>query len=101
MNTKGLRVHWKIQVILKNICGNDLITSHKPCCDVTTRSCAYWLNMVAQFIQSDNVETSLFCVVIKINTKSLNVIQSTLVISTSVISNNRLSRRENLIPVST
>ena len=28
-------------------------------------------------------------------------IQSTLVISTSVISNNRLSRRENLIPVLT
>ena len=30
-----------------------------------------------------------------------NIIQSTLVISTSVISNNRLSRRENLIPVLT
>ena len=29
------------------------------------------------------------------------IIQSTLVISTSVISNNRLSRRENLIPVLT
>ena len=29
------------------------------------------------------------------------VIQSTLVISTSVISNNRLSRKENLIPVLT
>ena len=27
------------------------------------------------------------------------IVQSTLVISTSVISNNRLSRRENLIPV--
>ena len=31
----------------------------------------------------------------------LNHIQSTLVISISVISNNRLSRRENLIPVLT
>ena len=30
-----------------------------------------------------------------------NSIQSTLIISTSVISNNRLSRRENLIPVLT
>ena len=30
-----------------------------------------------------------------------NLVQSTLVISTSVISNNRLSRRENLIPVLT
>ena len=33
--------------------------------------------------------------------RMLNYIQLTLVISTSVISNNRLSRRENLIPVLT
>ena len=33
--------------------------------------------------------------------KIFNHKQSTLVISTSVISNNRLSRRENLIPVLT
>ena len=32
---------------------------------------------------------------------SAKVIQSTLVISTSVISNNRLSRREDLVPVLT
>ena len=34
----------------------------------------------------------------KVYTKEIKI-QSTLVISTSVISNNRLSRRENLIPV--
>ena len=33
--------------------------------------------------------------------RSVFYIQSTLVISTSVISNNRLSRRENLVPVLT
>ena len=38
-------------------------------------------------------------VVSLLETLYLSKLQSTLVISTSVISNNRLSRRENLIPV--
>ena len=42
----------------------------------------------------EEVETMLACT----NSDGLLSLQSTLVISTSLISNNRLSRRENLVP---
>ena len=63
--------------------------------------CVYFMNKISDLTNDMQFFSDIL---LKIKTSLVDVIleiQSTLVISTSVISNNRLSRTENLIPVLT